>query len=198
MRLSGILIILIITQASLLHAIEPPLISTQAQDEFFNAIKQHCGKSFRGKIVVDNQPSASFTNKALIMHVRECSNFQLKIPFHVGKDASRTWIITKTGSGLSLKHDHRHADGQSDSLTMYGGHTVDSGFTNVQSFPADAPTIEMFVAQGLPQSNTNIWQIYIYPTKFTYRLIREGREFKVDFDLTIPVENPAAPWGYQD
>jgi hypothetical protein len=40
--------------------------------------------------------------------------------------------------------------------------------------------------------------MYIYPEKFTYRLTREGREFRVDFDLTKPVPAPPAPWGYTD
>jgi len=68
---------------------------------------------------------------------RRCDETQLQIPFHVGEDASRTWLITKTGSGLSLKHDHRHSDGTEDTLTQYGGHTVDAGWAQVQSFPAD-------------------------------------------------------------
>ena len=36
------------------------------------------------------------------------------------------------------------------------------------------------------------------PDVFTYRLIRQGREFKVDFDLTKPITPPSAPWGYKD
>ena len=40
--------------------------------------------------------------------------------------------------------------------------------------------------------------MFIYPEKFTYRLIRQGREFKVDFDLTKPITPPSAPWGYSD
>uniref|UniRef100_UPI0038F7129C hypothetical protein n=1 Tax=Streptomyces turgidiscabies TaxID=85558 RepID=UPI0038F7129C len=86
---------------------------------------------------------------------------------------SRTWIITKTGSGLSLKHYHRHQDGTEDISTMYGGHTVDAGFASVQSFPADQYSKELFVSQGIPQSMGNTWQMYIYPETFTYRLIRQ-------------------------
>lgn len=175
-----------------------PLVSIASQDSFFELISRHCGKAFAGKIAVDNDPSPSFSNKALIMHVRKCSDSELQIPFHVGDNASRTWIIKKTGSGLSLKHDHRHKDGSYDKLTMYGGHTVDAGWANVQSFPADQYTKEMFVEQGLPQSNENIWQMFVYPDKFTYRLIRHGREFKVDFDLSTPVKLPVTPWGYAD
>ena len=134
----------------------------------------------------------------LVMHIRKCTDRQLQIPFHVGDDASRTWIITKTGSGLSLKHDHRQADGSHDQSTMYGGHTQDAGWAQVQSFPADQYSKELFARSGIPQSSTNIWQMYIYPDAFTYRLIREGREFRVDFNLNQEIPPPAAPWGYKD
>ncbi|MDO6445135.1 hypothetical protein Q4493_05035 [Colwellia sp. 1_MG-2023] len=177
---------------------DAPLVSIDSHEQFFNNIKQHCGKAFTGTVTVDNAKSDGFANKELIMHVRSCSDSTLHIPFHVGEDASRTWIITKTGSGLSLKHDHRHKDGSNDELTMYGGHTVDAGWPQVQSFPADQYSKETFVQGGIPQSIGNTWQMYIYPEKFTYRLIRQGREFRVDFDLTKPVKTPAAPWGYQD
>jgi hypothetical protein len=174
-----------------------PLVSIPSHDSFFNSIAAHCGKAFEGKVTVDNATgSSSFADKKLIMHVRKCNDRELQVPFHVGDDASRTWIITKTGSGLSLKHDHRHKDGSDDVSTMYGGHTVDAGFANMQSFPADQYSKELFVSQGIPQSVGNTWQMYIYPEQFTYRLIRQGREFRVNFDLTKPITPPAAPWGY--
>lgn len=180
-----------------INANQPP-VSINNHDSFFNSIKQHCGKAYQGKITVDNAASDSFANKKLVMHVRKCSNNQLQVPFHVGEDASRTWLITKTGSGLSLKHDHRHKDGTDDKSTMYGGHTTDGGWPQVQSFPADQYSKELFVKSGIPQSIGNTWQMYIYPDKFTYRLVRQGREFRVDFDLTKPITPPPAPWGYKD
>ena len=81
---------------------------------------------------------------------------------------------------------------------MYGGLTQDAGWKNAQSFPADQYTKEMFTEQGIPQSNENIWQMFVYPARFSYRLIRHGREFKVDFDLSTPVKLPVTPWGYAD
>ena len=174
-----------------------PLVSIPSHDGFFDNIAAHCGKAFEGKVTVDNATGpSSFADKKLVMHVRKCNERELQVPFHVGDDASRTWIITKTGSGLSLKHDHRHKDGTDDVSTMYGGHTLDAGFANMQSFPADQYSKELFVSQGIPQSVGNTWQMYIYPEKLTYRLIRQGREFRVDFDLTKPITPPAAPWGY--
>ncbi|MCO7190691.1 MULTISPECIES: hypothetical protein [unclassified Pseudoalteromonas] len=175
-----------------------PLVSIPTHDAFFDHIKQHCGKAYEGKVTVDNQGPSAFSEARLIMHVRRCNDRELQIPFHVGQNASRTWIITKTGSGLSLKHDHRHKDGSDDDSTMYGGHTVDAGYNNVQSFPADQYSKELFAKRGIPQSMGNTWQMYIYDERFTYRMVREGREFRVDFDLTKPVKAPKAPWGYQD
>jgi len=197
-----LLLLIVITasaNAAAKHVVQAaPLVSISTQNAFFDLISRHCGKAFSGKVAIDNAKSDAFANKALVMHVRKCTDRELQIPFHVGDDASRTWIITKTGSGLSLKHDHRHKDGSYDALTMYGGHTVDAGWDNVQSFPADQYTKEMFVEQGIPQSNQNIWQMFVYPDSFSYRLIRHGREFKVDFDLTKPITPPSAPWGYAD
>lgn len=173
-----------------------PLGSIASHDAFFDNIRQYCGKAFAGKVTVDNAAGDGFANKKLIMHVRQCAPNQLHIPFHVGENASRTWILTKTGSGISLKHDHRHKDGTSANSTMYGGHTLDAGWPQVQSFPADQYSKELFVKQGIPQSMGNTWQMYIYPKVFSYRLIRQGREFRVDFDLTQPIAVPDAPWGY--
>jgi len=177
---------------------DAPLASISSQDAFFNQIKSLCGKSFEGKVVVDNAPASDFSTEKLIMHVRKCTDSELQIPFHIGENASRTWIITKTGSGLSLKHDHRHKDGSNDVSTMYGGHTLDKGWAQVQTFPADEYSKELFVKLAIPQSISNSWQMYIYPEKFTYRLTRPGREFRVDFDLTQPVQQPITPWGYHD
>jgi hypothetical protein len=176
---------------------DAPLVSIASQDAFFDKLRAHCGKAYEGKVVMDNPKSDGFDAR-LIMHVRKCTDSQLQIPFHVGDNHSRTWIITKTGSGLSLKHDHRKKDGSHDASTMYGGHTVDAGWPTVQSFPADQYSKELFVSQSIAQSNGNTWQMYIYPQTFTYRMVREGREFRVDFDLTKPVALPPTPWGYQD
>jgi hypothetical protein len=175
-----------------------PLVSIPTHDAFFSQISQHCGQAYSGKVTVDNAAGGGFADKKLVMHVRRCNEQELQIPFHVGDDASRTWIIKKTGSGLSLKHDHRHEDGSMDKSTMYGGHTVDAGYDNAQSFPADQYSKELFAQLGIPQSIGNTWQMFIYPATdvkpalFTYRLIRQGREFRVDFDLTKSIAVPKA------
>jgi hypothetical protein len=197
MNLQKCLVLCFILTSSAALARQAPLVSIPTHDAFFSSIAQHCDKAFEGKVVVDNQPSPAFDAK-LVMFIRKCDQAELQIPFYVGDNASRTWIIKKTGSGLSLKHDHRHKDGSDDSVTMYGGHTRGAGYNQIQSFPVDQYSKELFAKQGLPQSITNTWQVYIYPDMFSYRLVREGREFRVDFDLTKPILVPAAPWGYKD
>ena len=168
------------------------------QEVFFDALRQHWGQAYAGTITAGEKDDATFGGKTLVMHVRECSDSVIKIPFHVGEDRSRTWVITKTETGLRLKHDHRHKDGSSDVSTMYGGHALDAGWPQVQTFPADQYSKALFVKLKIPQSIGNSWQMYIYPDTFTYRLTRQGREFRVDFDLTHSIEQPVTPWGYSE
>ena len=137
--------------------------------------------------------------KALVMHVRECSPGEIKVPFHVGDDHSRTWVITRTDTGLRLKHDHRHADGSPDAVTMYGGDTDGDGTAVRQSFPVDAEWVAMFGREGLKASIQTAWAMEIEPgQRFLYELSRPGgRLFQVEFDLSQPVEPPPAPWGHE-
>src|SRR5690606_33448177 len=135
------------------------------------------------------------------MHVRECSEQEIRIPFHVGNDRSRTWIVTRTGDGLRLKHDHRLEDGSDDPVTMYGGDTADAGSAGRQEFPVDTFSQEMFSREGMDVSNANVWAIEVEPAQsFVYELARtdQDRMFRVGFDLTTPVAAPPAPWGAED
>ena len=174
-------------------------------DAFLAALASECGKAFAGRIVANEpatgQPDA-FEGKALIMHVRGCDKpaEELRVPFHVGDDHSRTWVITRTDGGLRLKHDHRHSDGSEDVQTLYGGDSVAAGTAIRQEFPVDAYSIELFEREGLQQSTSNTWAMEIEPGKrFLYELSRpSGRLFQVEFDLSQPVALPPAPWGAQD
>jgi hypothetical protein len=171
-----------------------PVLSTPEQDQFFNAISSHCGAAYSGVITSTDAADADFAGESLVMHVMSCSDEELRVPFFVGDDRSRTWVITKTGSGLQLKHDHRHEDGTSDDLTMYGGMTNDLGSSEVQYFPADAPTKALFDRENIPQSKPNVWTITVTDEYFRYELTRPGRHFAVEFDLSNPIATPEAPW----
>jgi hypothetical protein len=166
-------------------------------DDFFARFSGLCDKAFEGRIV---SPAAEaypdIVGKRLVMHVRECSDNEIRIPFHVGDNRSRTWIVTRAGAGLRLKHDHRHEDGKEDAITQYGGDTASAGSGSRQEFPADAFTKALFNRQ-YPSISTNVvWAMEVEPSNlFAYQLRRPGRFFRVEFDLKRPVAIPPAPWG---
>jgi hypothetical protein len=174
----------------------------QPADAFLARLAAHCGLSYAGKIVANEPavPDDPFDGKSLVMHVRECSREEVKVPFHVGDDHSRTWVLTRTATGLRLKHDHRHEDGTDDAVTMYGGDTATPGTAIRQEFPVDDFSIEMFEREGLTVSVTNVWAMEIEPNqRFLYELARPGgRLFQVEFDLTTPVATPPTPWGHAE
>ncbi len=174
-------------------------------DAFLGALASHCGQAFAGRIVANTPtPPADtpdpFAGKTLVMHVRGCndSKRELRVPFHVGDDHSRTWVLTRTPGGLRLKHDHRHQDGSEDVLTRYGGDSVDAGTAQRQEFPVDADSIALFKREGSDASISNTWAMEIDPgQRFLYELSRPGgRLFQVEFDLTTPVALPPTPWGH--
>ena len=172
-------------------------------DDFMSVLAQHCGKAYAGRMV-SNEPRSvtpdAFEGKPLVMHVRGCDApaSRIEVPFHVGDDHSRTWVLTRTDGGLRLKHDHRHEDGSPDAVTLYGGDTASAGTVVRQEFPVDAESVAMFKREGLEASVTNTWAMEIVPgERFLYELSRPGgRLFQVEFDLTTPVALPPAPWGH--
>lgn len=175
--------------------------ATAPVDQFMARLAQHCGQAFEGRIVTNTpeQPNDAFEGQRLVMHVRECSEGELKVPFHVGDNHSRTWVLTRTATGLRLKHDHRHEDGTDDAVTMYGGDTAAPGTDVRQEFPVDQESIDMFQREGLTASLENTWAMEIEPgRRFLYELSRPtGRLFQVEFDLTTPVDTPPVPWGHR-
>lgn len=172
------------------------LVSPSGQDAFFDNIAALCGQAFEGRVVTTDAADAQFAGERLVMHVRECEQNEIRIPFHVGENRSRTWVITRSATGLRLKHDHRHEDGSEDVLTQYGGDTVNGGSSVRQEFPADAFSKQLFRERGNPASVDNVWAVEMYAGRlFAYELRRPNRHFRVEFDLTRPVPAPPPPWG---
>ena len=162
----------------------------------FDRLATLCGKAFEGRIVSPPVAAdASFAGQRLVMHVRECSRDTIRIPFHVGDDRSRTWVVTRTERGLRLKHDHRHGDGSEDKVTQYGGDSTTPATATRQEFPADAFTKALLTRENNLAGAGNVWAIEVDAKVFAYELRRLGRFFRVDFDLSRPVALPPAPWG---
>ncbi|MEO8935001.1 MAG: hypothetical protein ABI295_11910 [Xanthomarina sp.] len=167
-----------------------------SSEKFWTQLQAHCNKAYEGEITAGAVPGDGFTGEKLVMHVRSCETNDIRIPFFVGEDKSRTWVLHLNADKIiSLKHDHRNPDGSEEELTQYGGTNSNIGLTDLQMFPADAYTSSI-----LPAASSNIWWFTIDDTSFTYNLRRIGsdRLFSVRFDLTKAIETPEAPWGTKD
>ena len=160
------------------------------QQAFWQRLTALCGQAFEGRMTEGTSPGDSvFKQNRLVMHVRDCGADTVRIPFVIGPDASRTWIVTRVDGGLRLMHDHRHEDGTEDQVSRYGGDTRVPGSAKRQEFPADS-----FTARLLPVAATNVWALEVDPGRtFAYELTRRGtdRRFRVEFDLARPVAPPA-------
>ena len=91
---------------------------------FWAELQKLCGKAYAGAVAAAPVDDTTFKDKELVMHVRACEKNRVRIPFFVGADKSRTWVLTKKKDQILLKHDHRHEDGTPDKVTMYGGWTT--------------------------------------------------------------------------
>ncbi|QNP52589.1 hypothetical protein [Hymenobacter qilianensis] len=157
---------------------------TPSQD-FFGRLSTLCNQAYEGKVVFPEGGKDPFGGKALVMRVQSCSPTEIRVPFQVGEDKSRTWVFTKSDQGLLLKHDHRHPDGTPDSVTMYGGYAKAGSTLYSQSFPADD-----YTAKLIPAAATNEWSTVLSEDRktFSYILKRDGQlRFQADFDLTKPL-----------
>lgn len=167
--------------------------ATVPSQAFWDKLQTHCGNAYAGKLA-EGQDRPEFTGD-LVMHVKTCSDNEIKIPFFVGDNLSRTWILTKDDHNLiQLKHDHRHEDGSEEDINFYGGKSTNVGHDNFQFFPADPETASM-----IPGASSNVWWIELGDDQYSYNLKRvavENPPFRVEFDLTTPIDTPADPWGW--
>jgi hypothetical protein len=164
------------------------------QEVFWERLQALCGRAFQGMVVLAPSDDDWWAAERVVMHVRECHDEEIRIPLHIDENRSRTWVVTRTGSGLRLKHDHRLPDGSPDTAnTQYGGDTVLPGSIWRQEFPADAYSVDV-----APARESQLWYLEIRPgDDFAYGLRREatGLRYHLEFDLTHPVVAPPPPWG---
>ena len=171
-----------------------PYLSAQEQPHsklFLEQFKPFVGQYFEGEIVAGAKEGDAFSGKRLLMEVMSYDDREVKIPFYVGDDKSRTWILSYSNHLLTLKHDHRHQDGTADAVTFYGGTATNEGNKLIQVFPADKETCSL-----LDHASQNVWWITMDGSTYTYNLRRIGsdRVFSVKFDLTKPVKSDYKPW----
>jgi hypothetical protein len=167
---------------------------TAHQEVFWERLQELCGQAFEGTLLMAPPDDDWWQADRVVMHVRECGEDEIRIPLHIDENRSRTWVVTRTATGLRLKHDHRLADGTPDaSNTDYGGDTLLPGSEWRQEFPADAYSVGV-----VPARASQLWYLEIRPGQdFAYGLRREatGLRYHLEFDLTRTVQPPPPPWG---
>jgi hypothetical protein len=177
---------------------EPPAAEPEVnpQQVWWDRMQELCGQAFAGEMVsYDEEMDTGWLDVDVIMHVRECSETEIRIPLHVGENRSRTWVLTRTVDGIQLKHDHRYPDGSEETMSQYGGTTVDSGTESRQEFPAGDFSKALFEAENHPDGLDNTWAMEIHAgERFSYQLFRFNRDFQGNFDLSNPVDAPPPPW----
>ena len=179
----GLLIGLVIEESSTANASSTPVLNTN-QQAFFDQVKSMCGARFEGEAVFPDDPGDAWRGQLLVAVIETCGADEIRIPFMVGPDSSRTWVLTRTVNGLQLKHDHRHTDGTPDEITLYGGVAVDAGSALSQSFPADSYTADL-----IPEASTNEWFLDFSDDglELTYYLERHG---KARFKAVLSKQHP--------
>ncbi len=170
------------------------LAYAETLDRFWNHLHELCDQAFAGQQLA--APRGGMGGQRFVMHVRECSDERIRIPFAVDDNLSRTWVLTRIDGRIELRHDHRNPDGSPEEVTMYGGVSPNRGSAYTQIFPSDDRTLD-----DLPDNYPNVWLMEIRPgEKFVYyvRRLATDRYYHYEFDLTEPVEPPPAPWGWED
>lgn len=176
-----------------------PLVAPDGPSAFWSNLARHCGHAYRGSLTVEPPGDEMLTGtEELIVHFRDCSDTEIRVPFHIEDEAtgewdrSRTWVFMRTAGGLELRHDHRHENGAPAGETCYGGHTRLSGTSERQEFVLSERTA--------PDGSLLGWRVEVVPDeRFTYGTIRGDQwTWRVDFDLSEPVAAPPPPWGHQE
>lgn len=164
-RIRPLAFLLAVAAMNTLHA-EP--------DSFFEHMASFCGETFSGHEVPVGGNPARFEGQLMTATVASCEANELRMPFVIGDDHSRTWVLTRSDDGaLTLKHDHRHEDGTPDEVTNYGGTAPKPTSAWRVSFPADA-----FTAELIPEAAGNVWTLILDPKTggLTYDLKRDGKD----------------------
>jgi len=158
------------------------------RDAFWANLSALCGTAAEGTLLAappgDTQVDAS---ARLVVHFWQCGKDEIRFPFHVGENRSRTWTLIRHPDRLELRHDHRHADGSEESNTWYGAFTQSEGTALLQEFVRERDG----VLRG--------WRIAVEPgSRYEYGTIADGQwRHHLRFDLTKPVPPPPLPWGHE-
>ena len=163
---------------------------------FLANLSELCGQAFPGVVTDAPETDQAFHPDApMIMHVRECSPSEVRVPAWLGSaatpeivdNASRTFVFTATPVGLDVRHDHRHRDGRGEPNSYYGGVAAHPPIAT----EPPSPTRQEFKRLTEEGVSTG-WIAEIIPgERFLYGTQRDGEwRHRFEFDLTRTVPGP--------
>lgn len=154
--------------------------------DFLSNYADYCGFAYQGQsTLVELGEGNPLEDAALVMIMDDCTDDEVRMPFHVDDDRSRTWIVRRVDGRLHLSHDHRDPDGTEHAANMYGGYADDDGDATSVYFPADEQTIA-----ERPSRRINRWsKAFDHPNqRYYYRLyLRDTLRYEAEFDLSNPL-----------
>jgi hypothetical protein len=174
-------------------AVVPAALAAE-QEAFWSSLVAHCGNAYRGHVSDATAYYRQSVAGDAVIHFMACSDERLHIPFHLGENRSRNWILTRAGGTIHLAHDHRHEDGTEERISRYGGSAPVPGLPTRQIFPADDHT-----ARLLPDRADNFWFLHFVDERTLHYGVhwpKFGHSVRFEFDLSTPIEPPPRPWGY--
>lgn len=174
--------------ASLTVAVVLAACSSRSDDAaFISNFDEYCGFAYRGvSTLVELGDDHPLEGAELVMILDQCAPDEVRMPFFVDEDRSRTWIVRRVDDRrLHLSHDHRYPDGTEHDANMYGGYSDGQGDSTTVFFPADERTIA-----ERPAREINRWsKSFDHSAQlYHYRLyLRDTLRYEAEFDLSNPL-----------
>ena len=175
-----------IVSALLIVFIASACTSEPTRKSFLDNYADYCGYAYRGEsTVVELGEGSPLDGADLVMIMDECTDGEVRMPFYVDDDRSRTWIMREVEGRLHLSHDHRNPDGSEQEANLYGGYADDEGDAETAYFPSDEETIA-----ARPSREINRWSKSFdhENQRYYYRLyLRDTLRYEAAFDLSNPL-----------
>lgn len=147
---------------------ESPAVSPQ--QAFFDQMAARCGDEYPGRAVIAPESDPTFRPAFLGMRIESCTETQIRIPFLVDGDESRTWVLTLEDGDLVFTHEHMLEGDTLSSNSGWGGRAeAGTGTALFQHFPD-----HRWDPERVPQENRSHWRMRLDPDhgQFVYYLDR--------------------------
>jgi hypothetical protein len=149
-----------------------PLPDTVAnpQRAFFDHMRAHCGEEYPGRAVIAPASDDTFRPAYLGMRIESCTADQIRIPFIVDGDESRTWVLTMDNGDLVFTHEHLLEGDTLSSNSGWGGRAAaGTGTEWFQHFPD-----HRWSPDRVAEENRSHWRMRLDPEhgQFVYYLDR--------------------------